>query len=252
MKNPVTFVLAFLRNLAVLAVGVLAAYFGTVLLVTLLLVWIDPPVTGLMILRSWEGVRVQPARPLSYARIPSFARRGIVYLEDHEFWTHNGIVWGAVKEAWEANERAGRVERGGSTITQQLARNLFLFPDRMYLRKALEAGTALILETVLPKQRILELYLNHIEWGPGVFGIEAGSRYQFGTGVRNLDVDQIARLEAIITNPVAFSVRTLSHNRGMEARYEDLSAWAQPAPSPSPEPNASPAPVPSAEPSPAP
>ncbi len=243
MKKPPPFFVSFLRNLAALAFGTLTVYFGTVLLVTVLLTWVDPPVTGLMILRSWEGVSVQPARPLPYARIPSLARRGIVYLEDHAFWTHYGIVWGAVREAWEANERAGRVERGGSTITQQLARNLFLFPDKMYLRKALEAGTALILETVLSKQRILELYLNHIEWGPGVFGIEAGARYQFGTGVRNLDAEQIARLEAIITNPVAFSVRTLSHNRGMEARYEDLVAWGQPAPaatpSPSPTPEAS-------------
>jgi monofunctional biosynthetic peptidoglycan transglycosylase len=246
MKNRASFILMFFRNLAVLAGSVVVVYFATVAIVTVLLIWIDPPVTGLMILRSWEGVKVQPAKPLPYNRIPSLARRGIVYLEDHEFWTHSGIVWGAVREAWEANERAGRVERGGSTITQQLARNLFLFPDRMYLRKALEAGTALILETVLSKQRILELYLNHIEWGPGIFGIDAGSRYQFGTGVRNLDADEIARLEAIITNPVAFSVRTLSHNRGMEARYEDLSAWAQPSPSPSP------LTLPSAEPSPAP
>lgn len=228
MKNPPSFFLSFLRNLAALAGGLVTVYFGTVLLVTILLIWIDPPVTGLMILRSWEGVKVQPSRPLPFTKIPSFARRGIIYLEDHEFWTHSGIVWGAVREAWEANEKAGRVERGGSTITQQLARNLFLFPDRMYLRKALEAGTAFILEAVLSKQRILELYLNHIEWGPGVFGIEAGARYQFGTGVRNLDVDQIARLEAIITNPLMFSVKTLSHNRGMEARYEDLAAWGQP------------------------
>jgi monofunctional biosynthetic peptidoglycan transglycosylase len=246
MKKLGSLLLSVLRNMLVLAGGFLALYFGSVLVVTVLLLWMDPPVTGLMILRSWEGVKVQPSIPLPYGRIPSFARRGIVYLEDHEFWTHYGIVWGAVREAWEANERAGRVERGGSTITQQLARNLFLFPDRMYLRKGLEAGTALILETVLPKQRILELYLNHIEWGPGVFGIEAGARYQFGTGVHNLDLDQISRLEAIITNPVAYSVRTLSRNRGMEARYEDLSAWGQPPPSPSPAPdqNAEPSPSP--------
>lgn len=238
MKNFGSFVLVFLRNLALLTASLLVVYFGAVTLLSVLLIWIDPPVTGLMILRSWEGVKVQPARPLPYARIPSFARRGIIYLEDHAFWTHSGIVWGAVREAWEANEKAGRVERGGSTITQQLARNLFLFPDRMYSRKALEAGTALILETVLSKQRILELYLNHIEWGPGVFGIEAGARYQFGTGVRNLDADQIARLEAIITNPVAFSVKTLWRNRGMEARYEDLAATIEPpAPSPTPEPS---------------
>jgi len=83
----------------------------------------------------------------------------------------------------------------------------------------------LILELLLTKQRILELYLNHIEWGPGVFGIDAGARYQFGTGVRNLDTEQIARLEVIITNPVAYTVKSFSRNRGMEARYEALADW---------------------------
>jgi monofunctional biosynthetic peptidoglycan transglycosylase len=215
----------FLKNLALLTVGLLAVYFGSVTVLTLLYSRIDPPVTALMVWRSLEGVKVKPAVPLAYAKIPGFAKKAIVYLEDHDFWNHHGLVPGAIREAWEANVKAGRLERGGSTITQQLARNLFLWPDRMYLRKALEAGTALILETFLTKERILELYLNHIEWGPGVFGIEAGARYQFGTGVRNLNVEQLSRLEAIITNPVKYSVTTLEHNRGMTARYYALMEW---------------------------
>jgi len=215
----------FLKNLVLLTLGALTLYFGTVTVLTLIYAHIDPPVTALMVWRSLEGVKVKPAVPLAYAKIPSFAKKAIVYLEDHDFWSHHGVELGAIREAWQANEKAGRVERGGSTITQQLARNLFLWPDRMYLRKALEAGTALILETLLTKERILELYLNHIEWGPGVFGIEAGSRYQFGTGVRNLDVEQLSRLEAIITNPVKYSVKTLEHNRGMTARYYALMGW---------------------------
>jgi monofunctional biosynthetic peptidoglycan transglycosylase len=215
----------FLKNLVLLTLGALTLYFGTVTVLTMIYAHIDPPVTALMVWRSLEGVKVKPAVPLAYAKIPSFAKKAIVYLEDHDFWSHHGVELGAIREAWQANEKAGRVERGGSTITQQLARNLFLWPDRMYLRKALEAGTALILETLLTKDRILELYLNHIEWGPGVFGIEAGSRYQFGTGVRNLDVEQLSRLEAIITNPVKYSVKTLEHNRGMTARYYALMGW---------------------------
>lgn len=215
----------FLKNLLLLAVGLLTVYFGSVTVLTLVYARIDPPVTALMLWRSLEGVKVRPALPLAYARIPLFAKKAIVYLEDHEFWSHHGVVLGAIREAWQANQKAGRLERGGSTITQQLARNLFLWPDRMYLRKILEAGTALILETFLTKERILQLYLNHIEWGPGVFGIEAGARYQYGAGVRQLDQEQLARLEAIITNPVKYSVRTLEHNRGMTARYYALMEW---------------------------
>jgi len=215
----------FLKNLVLLTLALLTLYFGTVTVLTLIYAHIDPPVTALMVWRSLEGVKVKPAVPLASTKIPPFAKKAVVYLEDHDFWTHHGVELGAIREAWQANEKAGRVERGGSTITQQLARNLFLWPDRMYLRKALEAGTALILETFLTKERILELYLNHIEWGPGVFGIEAGSRYQFGTGVRNLDIEQLARLEAIITNPVKYSVKTLEHNRGMTARYYALMEW---------------------------
>ncbi len=217
-----SFLALFFKNLVLIVVGLFVVYFGSVVVLTLIYRQIDPPVTALMVLRRLEGVQVTPARPLAYERIPSFAKKGIVFLEDHEFWTHHGLVWGAIREAWEANQKAKRVERGGSTITQQLARNLFLFPERLYLRKVLEAGTALVLETLLTKQRILELYLNHIEWGPGVFGIEAGARYNFGTGVRNLTADQIARLEAIITNPVKYNVTNFYRHRGMVARYESL------------------------------
>ena len=218
-------ILTFLKHLLLLPIWFLLFYFGTVTVLTLIYTKVDPPLTALMVLRSFQGVKVTPAKPVPFKKIPQFARNGILYLEDHQFWTHHGIVWEAVQEAYTANKKAGKLERGGSTITQQLARNLFLFPDRMYLRKALEAGTALILETFLTKERILELYLNHIEWGPGVFGIEAGSRYQFGTGIRNLNTEQIARLEAIVTNPVALSVKDYYKNRGMAARYEALVNW---------------------------
>jgi monofunctional glycosyltransferase len=225
LKVRGSFLVKFLKNLTALVLGLFVIYFGCVVVLTLIYRWIDPPVTALMVLRRLEGISVTPARSLPYERIPAYAKKTIVYLEDHEFWSHHGVIFGAIREAWEANQKARRVERGGSTITQQLARNLFLFPDRMYLRKALEAGTAIILELLLTKQRILELYLNHIEWGPGVFGIEAGARYQFGTGVRNLNREQLSRLEAIITNPVTYTVKTFPRNRGMEARYEALMDW---------------------------
>lgn len=222
MKLRPQFLVEFLKNLALLAAGALAVYFGTVVVLTLVYTKVDPPVSTLMVVRALGGTKITPPKPLPYAKIPGFAKRGIVFLEDHEFWTHHGVVLEAIQDAYAANQRAGRVTHGGSTITQQLARTLFLFPERMYVRKALEAGTALILETLLPKERILELYLNNIEWGPGVFGIEAGAQYHFGTGVRNLTKEQLARLEAIVTNPLAFSVKTYYKNGGMAARYEAL------------------------------
>ena len=222
MKFRGSFLAAFLKNFVLIGGTLSVIYFGSVVLLTLIYSRIDPPVTSLMVLRTLQGEKVRPSRPLAFTRIPLAARNAIVYLEDHEFWTHHGIVWGAIREAWAANQRAGRLERGGSTITQQLARTLFLVPDRMYLRKILEAGAALILEVLLTKERILTLYLNQIEWGPGVFGIEAGSRYQFGVGVRSLDREQIARLVTIITNPLTYSVETYTRNRGMVARYEAL------------------------------
>jgi monofunctional biosynthetic peptidoglycan transglycosylase len=225
MSPVLRFAGRLLKNVVLVALTFLVIYFGSVTILTLVYSKIDPPVTSLMVLRTLQGVKVKPALPLSTAKIPRFARDGILYLEDHNFWTHHGIVWEAVEDAWKANQKAGRLERGGSTITQQLARNLFLFPDRMFLRKGLEAGTALLLETFLSKQRILELYLNHIEWGPGIFGIEAGARYQFGTSVRNLSQEQLSRLLAIVTNPVAYSVKTYGRNRGMAARYEALMEW---------------------------
>jgi monofunctional biosynthetic peptidoglycan transglycosylase len=214
----------FLRNLALLGAGALALYFGVVTVLILVYSQVDPPVSTLMVVRALGGTKVVPPKPLPYAKIPGVAKRGIVFLEDHDFWTHHGVVPEAIGDAYKANQRAGRVTHGGSTITQQLARTLFLFPERMYLRKALEAGTALWMEVLLSKERILELYLNNIEWGPGVFGIEAGARYQFGTGVRNLDKEQLARLEAIVTNPLVYTVKTYYKNGGMAARYEALMA----------------------------
>ena len=188
-------------------------------ILTFLFRTVDPPVTTLMILRAAEGYHVRPVRTIPYRLIPQYVKTSVVFLEDHDFWHHHGIAPGALKEAWQADLEAGKLERGGSTITQQLARTLFLYPHRTFLRKILEAGTSLILESILDKRRILELYLNEIEWGPGVFGIEAGARYQFGTGVRKLSDDQQARLLAIITNPLVFSVKNFAHNRGMAARY---------------------------------
>lgn len=197
-------------------------YFGYVTVTCLSFNFYNPPANTLMVLRSFQKTRIKPETFIPYKQIPLYSRQGILYLEDHNFWTHKGIVLGAIREAYEANQRAGYTAYGGSTITQQLARTFFLIPNKNYVRKYLEAGTALIMEQCLSKERILELYLNNIEWGPGVFGIEAGAKYHFGVSVRKLTEEQQARLLAIITNPLKYNVKTFYKNRGMEARYEAL------------------------------
>ncbi|NNM67858.1 MAG: hypothetical protein HKM06_07605, partial [Spirochaetales bacterium] len=191
------FLRRFVRALFFLTVIPLSVYFGTVIVLTSLYKIINPPISTLMILRRLDGTQIRPQHYLPLRRIPLFARRGIVHLEDPTFWQNSGIDLGAIRDAYELDRRVGHLVYGGSTITQQLARTLFLVPNKNYTRKALEIGTALLMTAILGKYRILELYLNSIEWGPGIFGINAGSLYWYRTDVRDLDADHIARLEAI-------------------------------------------------------
>jgi monofunctional biosynthetic peptidoglycan transglycosylase len=143
-----------------------------------------------------------------YSRISVSLKRAVVASEDAKFVSHRGFDWEAIQEAHERNVREGEVVRGASTITQQLAKNLFLSGERTWWRKAQEAAIAVMLETILSKRRILEIYLNVIEWGNGVFGAEAAARHHFGVAAANLTPEQAARLAAMIPSP-----RHYSHGR---------------------------------------
>ena len=136
-----------------------------------------------------------------YERISGHLKRAMVAAEDAKFIDHEGFDWDGIQKALEKNERKGRVVAGGSTITQQLAKNLFLSPSRSWARKGQEAVITLMLEALLPKRRILELYLNVIELGNGVFGAEAASRRYFGIAAAQLGPEQAARLAAMAPNP---------------------------------------------------
>ena len=136
-----------------------------------------------------------------YARISTHLKRAMVAAEDAKFVDHEGFDWEGIQRAIEKNERRGRIVAGGSTISQQLAKNLFLGPQRSWLRKGQEAVITLMLETLLDKRRILEIYLNVIELGNGVFGAEAAARRYFGTSAAQLSVEQAARLAAMAPNP---------------------------------------------------
>ena len=135
------------------------------------------------------------------ARISPHLKRAVIAAEDANFTEHEGVDWDAIERARERNQQRGRVTHGGSTITMQLAKNLFLSGERSYLRKAQELVIAYMLEAVLGKDRILELYLNVAEWGVGVFGCEAAARRHFGVPASQLTRAQAARLAAMLPRP---------------------------------------------------
>ena len=136
-----------------------------------------------------------------YNRISSNLKRAVVVAEDSKFVMHEGFDWDGIQKAYEKNLKKGRVVAGGSTISQQLAKNLFLSTQRTPWRKLQEAVITLMLEKMMSKRRILEIYLNVIEWGNGVFGAEAAARHYYGTSAANLSAWQSAKLAAMIPNP---------------------------------------------------
>jgi monofunctional glycosyltransferase len=154
-----------------------------------------------------------------YARISDNLKRAVITSEDARFAEHEGVDWDAISKAYENNEKVGTEKggragkrqpariKGGSTITQQLAKNLFLSGERSYLRKGQELIIAYMLEFWLSKQRILEIYLNVIEWGNGVFGAEAAARHYFGTSASQLNAYQAAQLAVMLPNPRFYDTR---------------------------------------------
>jgi monofunctional biosynthetic peptidoglycan transglycosylase len=152
-------------------------------------------------------------RPL--ASISRYLRAAVIYAEDYEFYRHDGVDWDALEDAVAANWERGRLAVGGSTITQQLAKNLYLSPRRSLVRKARELLIAFALEDHLSKQRILELYLNVVEWGDGVFGAEAAARRWFGRSAASLTPAEAVRLAIALPSPVhrAPSVRSAALTR---------------------------------------
>ena len=138
---------------------------------------------------------------LPYNRISSQLKRAVVASEDAKFTQHHGFDWDGIETAMEKNLRRGRIVAGGSTISQQLAKNLFLSRSRTPWRKAQEANITVLLEIIMDKRRILEIYLNSIEWGEDVFGAEAAARHYFGVSAAALSAEQAAQLAAMIPNP---------------------------------------------------
>jgi len=170
--------------------------------------WVDhnPESTAFMAARL-ERLREKSPRAtlqhrwVQYNRISVNLKRAIIAAEDAKFLEHEGFDWEGIQKAYEKNMKKGKIVSGGSTISQQLAKNLFLSGERTWWRKAQEAVITMMLETVMTKRRILEIYLNVIEWGNGVFGAEAAAEHHFGVAAATLSAGQAAQLAAMVPSP---------------------------------------------------
>ena len=179
--------------------------------VVLLLRWLPPPGSALMLerkLQSWgsgQPIDLQRSwRP--WEELPDDLKIAVIAAEDQKFAEHWGFDLDAIQAALAHNERGGSL-RGASTLSQQVAKNLFLWSDRSWLRKGLEAWFTGLIELCWSKQRILEVYLNTVEWGDGIFGAEAAARAHFGIGAAYLSKQQAALLAAVLPNPREWSPR---------------------------------------------
>ena len=168
--------------------------------------WFNPGTTRFMEIRLAELRVKTPDAQLKhqwvpYERISVHLKRAIIASEDAKFVDHEGFDWEGIQKAIEKNQKKGRFVAGGSTISQQLAKNLFLTPTKSMFRKAEEAIITLMLETLWSKQRIFEVYLNVIEWGNGVFGAEAAARHYYNASAAQLGPEQAAKLAGMVPNP---------------------------------------------------
>jgi monofunctional biosynthetic peptidoglycan transglycosylase len=183
-----------------------AALLAWLLLCALGLVYLRffPPLLTALQLQRWVESGDRPGSHSGFVpldRLGPHLARAVVAAEDARFYQHHGVDWSGMQQAVEDNLRRGRLWRGGSTITQQLMKNLFLTTHGWFLRKALEIPLSLLAELILPKDRILALYLNVVEWGPGVYGGEDAAQRYYAIPASSLSKDQAARLAACLPSP---------------------------------------------------
>ena len=197
----------WLRALLTWVAMLIAAFYLVAAIALVAMRWVNPPITMVQAQRRVEAwvrrkpyTRRQQWQPLG-AIAPSL-QHAVIAAEDGRFFQHHGIDWKEVQKVVDKDVEDGRLGRGGSTITQQLVKNLFFTTSRSVLRKAVEFSLAPLAELVLPKKRILELYLNVIEWGAGVYGAEAAARSWYGIPAARVNREQAARLAAVIPAPL--------------------------------------------------
>jgi monofunctional glycosyltransferase len=216
----------FLKRIWIFILKLHLWFFGIIFVFVLFYNFVNPPITSLMIQRKIiRGYPVKMVKFIPLERIPKRTYSMLVNLEDGNFSKHWGFEVGQIKHAYKVNKRRHKIRLGGSTITNQLARSLFLTTDRNYFRKYLEFWISAELELLMPKRRILELYLNYIEWGKGTFGIEQASLQYYGKSVTKLNREQSIRLVTIVPNPIKFNVNNFNRNRILRHRYSILETY---------------------------
>jgi len=218
--------LGLLRRVARFAFFVVFGYFLVCTFLMIAYRFVDPPISTVHIQRMVEGLG--PGVDFTYSPVPIEAidedvRHAVVASEDARFYEHNGLDWVEIENARERASRRGTSPRGASTITQQLVKNLFLTTHRSWIRKGVEVPLAYLADFILPKERILNLYLNVVEWGPGVFGIEEAARYHYGVSASGLSRDQAARLAVCLPSPRDWRPQNMGNSaRRIERRMRQM------------------------------
>jgi len=201
-------------------------YWGVIAFFCLLYNFMNPLITPLMVQRLvFRGYGLEKRVFLPIEQMPDRIPRMVVALEDGNYYKHFGFDLKATREAWERNKKAGKIRFGASTISNQVARSIFLTTHRNYLRKYLEVQATLIMETLMSKRRMLELYLNYVEWGRGIYGIETASLHYYGKSCARINREQSMRLVCILTNPVDFTPATYSRSASARQRYRMLQRY---------------------------
>ncbi len=213
-----------------LAAWVVALGFGIPLVLTLAYRFVAPPITPLMLIRMVQGEGLQ-RHWVSIESVSPMLMRAVVASEDARFCSHHGFDWHAIDHAIDSYEEGGRL-LGASTISMQTAKNVFLWPGRNFLRKGLEAGLTVLIEAIWGKRRIMEVYLNVIEWGPGIYGAEAAANHYFHKPALRLTRREAAELAAVLPNPLHWSpirpdARVEGRIRLIEARMVHAAVWPQ-------------------------
>lgn len=201
-------------------------FWGVIAALCLLYTFINPPLTPLMLDRLiFRGYKIQKREFIKLKELPPRVVNMTLALEDPNFRSHFGFEWEMIKQAYARNKKAKEIRFGASTISNQLARTVFLTTRRNYFRKYLEVQVTLIMELLLTKNRMLELYFNYVEWGKGIYGIETAARYYYGKSAAYLSRNQSMKMVSILTNPLSFSPETYYNSASAYQRYSQLNRY---------------------------
>jgi monofunctional glycosyltransferase len=213
---------SFLRILAGRILAVFAFLFLLLIVSIVTLRWVNPSFTSFTLRENWVGLDMERHNLRAYwipgDELPGNLKRAVITSEDQRFYEHFGLDWQAIEKAMDERSRGDR-QRGASTITQQVAKNLYLWPGQSWIRKTLEAGIAVLIEITWSKDRILEVYLNIAEFGPGLYGAGKATSVWFGKEAQALTLEESARMAAVLSSPKRMRVEPPSPYTIVRSRW---------------------------------